>query len=235
MLFEIYFPWVFTLVPTPLLSPIQEIYSQSFHKVFVLKTSLLLYCTKLSQFTSPTNTVKNISPEGGLNLTVCSSLHKTDWEAKPDQSVLIEMMIFGQNFKCKRGGGGNIFWHGFNGERMILFFEKKNEKVETTYYGENDLFLRIGFPMVWTDFFCQYFLKKLTICTMGKIAFFYHLDFPWHRSFCESFESDFNKYHEETTFSLMNLPTIYQIQTSQIWYLEGHRTHSKWYKPVSKI
>ena len=48
------------------------------------------YYTKLSQFTYPTNTVKDISPEGGLNLTVCSSLHKTDWEAKPDQSVLID-------------------------------------------------------------------------------------------------------------------------------------------------
>ena len=96
---KIYSPWMFTLVSTPLLSHIQDIHSQSNGgtkvntngnlKAFVLKTSLLLYCTKLSQFTYPTNTVKDISPEGGLNLTVCSSLHKTDWEAKPDQSVLI--------------------------------------------------------------------------------------------------------------------------------------------------
>ena len=32
---------------------------------------------------------KGYPPEGGLSFTLCSSLHKTDWEAKPDQSVLI--------------------------------------------------------------------------------------------------------------------------------------------------
>ena len=71
-----------------------KVNTQSNLTVFALKTSLLLYCTKLSQFTYPTNTVKDISPEGGLNLTVCSSLHKTDWEAKPDQSVLITVLEF---------------------------------------------------------------------------------------------------------------------------------------------
>ena len=67
--------------------------TQSNLKVLALNTSLLLYKVVTIYISD-----KHISPEGGLNLTVCSSLHKTDWEAKPDQSVLIFKRTFSVAF-----------------------------------------------------------------------------------------------------------------------------------------
>ena len=72
---------------------------------------------------------------------------------------------------AKEGGGGNIFWHGFNGERMILFFEKILKKLRLHTMGKTTFFWELDFPWGGRIFFCNFFWKSWQYVLWGKWLF----------------------------------------------------------------
>ena len=87
------------------------------------------------------------------------------------------IMFFGDNLKDKRWGGEGFFksvYHGVD-DHFFWFFSKK---VVIMYYGENPLFLKIGFPMGWTIIFFWFFSKKVVIMYYGEISLFLKIGFP---------------------------------------------------------
>ena len=121
-------------------------------------------------------------------------------------------MFFGQNFKCKKGGGGGaFFWSKFQGQWTILFFTfKKNwdtykwqnqaffenwiingkeshffsKKIETDISGKNKHFLKNDLSMVWSPFFFILCCPNLMRISKGKLTV------SWVTIYlCDGFES----------------------------------------------
>ena len=105
-------------------------------------------------------------------------MSKNDLQGRKFLFFIFSNHVFWRQFKGQKVGGGKDFSNRCTMGWTIIFFWFFSKKVVIMYYGENPLFLKIGFPMGWTIIFFWFFSKKVVIMYYGENPLFLKIGFP---------------------------------------------------------